>query len=203
MAFAATDEFVITVTPEAHSWVVALRDEEPEGKELGIRLEILSDTGVDFTYDLSFQVTTKADLSDSVRNHDGLRVIIPAKDVVNVSGATLDLEDGGLVLRNPNKPKPFTMDGMITDGELADQIRSLLTAEINPALAAHGGFVTFVGLDDDNAAYLSMGGGCQGCSMSRMTMIDGVQTQLKAELPSLTKVVDVTDHTAGANPYYS
>lgn len=202
MAFAPADEFVITVSPEAHTHVVALRDEEPEGKELGIRLEILSDTGVDFTYDLSFQVITKAALSDSVRNHDGLRVIIPAKDVSNLQGAVLDLEDGGLVLRNPNKPKPFTMEGLTTEGELALRITALIDAEINPALAAHGGFVSFIGHDDEPAAYLSMGGGCQGCAMSRMTMVEGVQSQLKAEIPELVKVVDVTDHTAGANPYY-
>ncbi|MGE0306646.1 MAG: NifU family protein, partial [Acidimicrobiia bacterium] len=47
------------------------------------------------------------------------------------------------------------------------------------------------------------GGGCQGCSMSRMTMVSGVQTQLKEAIPEITKVIDVTDHTAGSNPYYT
>lgn len=78
---------------------------EPEGSRLGVRVEIVSDTGPEFGYDLSFQVVTQAALDDVVRNH-GLRVIIPGKDVDNFKGGP-DLEDGGLVLRNPNHPKPL------------------------------------------------------------------------------------------------
>ena len=34
-------------------------------------------------------------------------------------------------------------------------------------------------------------------------MMDGVQTMLVEKLPAVAKVVDVTDHTTGENPYYS
>ena len=54
----------------------------------------------------------------------------------------------------------------------------MVADEVNPALAAHGGFVTYVGHDGEGTAYLTMGGGCHGCSMSRLTMLDGVQTML-------------------------
>ena len=63
---------------------------------------------------------------------------------------------------------------------------------MNPALAAHGGFVTYVGHDNEGTAYLTMGGGCHGCSMSRMTMLDGVQTMIVEQLPG---------HRAGARPH--
>ena len=46
-------------------------------------------------------------------------------------------------------------------------------------------------------------GGCHGCSMSRMTMMDGVQTMLVEQIPAISRVVDVTDHSTGENPYYS
>ena len=78
-----------------------------------------------------------------------------------------------------------------------------MAGEVNPALAAHGGFVTYVGHDGDGTAYMSMGGGCHGCSMSRVTMLDGVQTMLSESIPSITRVKDLTDHTTGENPYYS
>jgi Fe/S biogenesis protein NfuA len=48
-----------------------------------------------------------------------------------------------------------------------------------------------------------MGGGCHGCSMSRMTMLQGVQTMLKEQVPGVEQVIDVTDHATGTNPYYS
>ena len=51
--------------------LIELRDEEPEGDRLGVRIEILSDEGADFTYDLSFQIVTKSDITDIVRTTTG------------------------------------------------------------------------------------------------------------------------------------
>lgn len=203
MAAEPEDDMVITVTDRAVARLVELRDAEPEGSRLGVRVEILSDEGPDFTYDLSFAVVTKADMTDVVRNHGGLRVIIPAKDSASLEGATLDFEPDGLVLRNPNRPKPLQLDGLITNDAVAAQIEVVIDDEVNPALDAHGGFVTFVGHDGDGKAYLTMGGGCHGCSMSRMTMLQGVQTMIKEQVPEIEKVVDVTDHTQGEDPYFT
>ena len=77
------------------------------------------------------------------------------------------------MLRNPNRPKPLQLGTLTIDDELAHQVRYVVDAEVNPALAAHGGYVTFVGHDGEGRAYLTMGGGCHGCSMSRMTMLQG------------------------------
>ena len=67
----------------------------------------------------------------------------------------------------------------------------------------HGGFVTYVGHDGEGTVYMTMGGGCHGCSMSRMTMLDGVQTMLSETIPEIKAVKDLTDHSTGENPYYS
>ena len=179
----AISEPIIELTAAAHAKLLELRDEEPEQERLGLRLEIVSQPGQDFQYDLSFDVVTKAAFTDEVRNHDGLRVIIPAKDIENVRGATLDFDDrGGLVLRNPNRPAMPRPEGLVHGDELSAEIESLISSEVNPALAAHGGFVTFVGHDGEGTAYLTMGGGCHGCSMSKMTMLDGVQTMLVEQI---------------------
>jgi Fe/S biogenesis protein NfuA len=199
---ATAAEPTIKVTDEARTKLIELRDEEPEGNRLGVRIEILADTPPEFTYDLTFAVLTKADITDQVDNHEGLRTILPLKDVENLRGATLDFEAGGLVLRNPNRPKPLLLGTLTITGSLADEIRGIIEAEINPALDAHGGFVTFVGHDQDNAIYLTMGGGCHGCSMSRLTMVQGVSSMIREKIPSVSKVVDVTDHAVGENPYY-
>ena len=47
-----------------------------------------------------------------------------------------------------------------------------------------------------------MGGGCHGCSMSRLTMLDGVQTMLVEAIEGIEHVKDLTDHSTGENPYY-
>ena len=82
------------------------------------------------------------------------------------------------------------------------EIESVIAVDVNPALAAHGGFVTYVGHDGDGTAFLTMGGGCHGCSMSRMTMLEGVQTTVVEKVPAISRVRDLTDHTSGENPYY-
>ena len=196
------DALIVTVTSAARAKVIELRDEEPEGAALGIRLEILSDEGAEFTYDLSFQETAKAALTDLVRNHDGLRVIIPSKDVPNLEGATLDFEIDGLVLRNPNRPRPIEIGNLVLADDVAAEVKLVIDTEVNPSLAAHGGFVTFIGHDGDGRAYLTMGGGCHGCSMSRLTMLEGVQVMIREKVSAIHKVIDATDHTSGENPYY-
>ena len=200
---------IINITPEAMAELVAIRDAEPEGDRLGLRLEIISAPGEEFKYDLSFDIVTKAAFTDEVRTHIGgeqqsLKVIIPGKDLELFEGATLDHSGTqGLIIRNPNKPVAPVVEGLVRDDALSAEVEALVAAEVNPALAAHGGFVTFVGHDNEGTAYLTMGGGCHGCSMSRMTMMDGVQTMIVDQIPAITKVVDVTDHATGENPYYS
>jgi Fe/S biogenesis protein NfuA len=195
---------IITITPVAHAKLLELRDAETEGNQLGLRLEIISEVGEDFRYDLSFDFFTKAAFTDEVRTIDGLKIIVPGKDVESFQGAVIDHNDNqGLLIRNPNKPKAPQIEGLVSDDEISARIESVVSADVNPALAAHGGFVTFAGHDSEGTAYFTMGGGCHGCSMSRQTMLEGVQTMIAQEVPEIVKVRDLTDHSTGANPYYS
>lgn len=188
--------------------LVKLRDEEDDAASLGLRLEIISGPGEDFRYDLSLDEFRKAAFTDEVRTHEGasgasLKVVIPAKDLDLLQGAVLDhTESAGLVIRNPNKPLAPVVDGLVKDDAMSAEIETVIGVEVNPALAAHGGFVTYVGHDGEGTAYLTMGGGCHGCSMSRMTMLEGVQTTLVEKVAGLERVRDLTDHASGENPFY-
>jgi Fe/S biogenesis protein NfuA len=199
---------IVAITDEALAALLELRAEEPDADRLGLRLEIVSEPGEPFRYDLTFDVVTTAAFTDEVRTHEGpagaLKVIIPAKDIDLMEGATLDHgESQGLVIRNPNKPTAPVVEGLTRDDELSAEIAALVDTEVNPALAAHGGFVTYVGHDGEGTAYMTMGGGCHGCSMSKATMLEGVQTMLTDAVPSIRKVRDLTDHSTGENPYFT
>ena len=83
---------------------IELRDAEPDADKLGLRLEVASGPGEDFRYDLSFDEYLTASFTDEVRTHDGLKVVIPQRDIDRLQGATLDHTDTqGLVIRNPNR----------------------------------------------------------------------------------------------------
>ncbi len=200
----AVSQPIVTVTPEAIEHLTQLRSEEDDADQLGLRLAIASAPGEAFRYDLSFEEFLTAAFDDEVRTHDGLKVIIPGADVELLTGATLDYTaTQGLVIRNPNRPESPNIDGLTNDDALSAEVEALVAAEVNPALAAHGGFVTYVGHDGEGTAYLTMGGGCHGCSMSKMTMLDGVQTMLVEAIDEIERVKDLTDHTTGENPFYS
>ena len=201
---ATGSDTIVTITEAAIAKLKELRDVEPDAANLGLRLEIANVVGNEYRYDLSFDEFRKAAFTDEVRTHDGLKVIIPQRDLEHLRSAVLDYNDAqGLVLRNPNSPPPPTVEGLVGDDELSTKVRELVEAEVNPALAAHGGFVTFAGHDNEGTAYFTMGGGCHGCSMSAATMLDGVQTMLSEAIPEITKVRDLTNHSTGENPYYS
>lgn len=195
---------VVSITQEALDKLKELRADEPDADQLGLRLEIASDASEEFRYDLSFSEYLDAAFTDEVRTHEGLKVIIPGKDIELLSGATLDYaETTGLVIRNPNRPEVPRVEGLTGDDALSAEIEAMVAGEINPALASHGGFVTYVGHDGEGTAYLTMGGGCHGCSMSKMTMLEGVQTMLVDAIDEVHAVKDLTDHATGENPFYS
>ena len=134
-------------------------------------------------------------------------MIIPADSVDDMRGSTLDLPSnpmqGGLVIRNPNRPPVLAPEDIELSGTLAEKVQQLLDLSINPALAAHGGFANLVKVEDDSIVHVFMGGGCQGCSMSAMTLSEGIKTSIMDAIPEVTEVIDATDHTAGENPFYS
>ena len=83
-------------------------------------------------------------------------------------------------------------------------IQNFLNDYINPALESHGGFLTIIKYDEtEQSLYVKLGGGCQGCSMSRETLQVQIRSFLLEEFPDLKEIIDTTDHAAGSNPYYT
>ncbi len=80
-------------------------------------------------------------------------------------------------------------------------IRKLLDDNINPSVAAHGGHIALVDVQDDTV-YIRLEGGCQGCGMADVTLKQGIETEIKRAVPKIASVLDVTDHAGGTNPYY-
>ena len=81
-------------------------------------------------------------------------------------------------------------------------INYVLFNEVNPSLAAHGGEVSLLEVTDENIAILQFGGGCQGCGMVESTLKDGVEKSLLEQVPELSAVMDMTDHTDRSHAYF-
>jgi Fe-S cluster biogenesis protein NfuA len=78
-------------------------------------------------------------------------------------------------------------------GSLAEAARHVLDAEVNPAIAGAGrGWIR-----------IRLEGGCQGCSLAEVTVRQGIEPLLRARLPAVTGLIDITDHEAGTEPFFS
>jgi Fe/S biogenesis protein NfuA len=199
---------VLTVTEPARDKILELRAQEDDPDTLGLRIEVTGVQGVEFTYDLSFDPLSEADEAsgDVVEAIGELPVIIPGDSIDSLRGATLDLPStggqAGLVLRNPNRPDPLAGAHIELSGSMEDKVRQLLDGQINPSLAMHGGFAALERVEED-VVYVTMGGGCQGCAVSAMTLREGIARSIKEAIPEVRDVVDTTDHAQGENPYYA
>lgn len=202
----ATTDLVLTVSTEALAKVIEIRDGEDDPGTLGLRVEVIGVNGSEYSYDLGFEPISDAEEEDHLSVQGGLTVVIPAASVTRLAGSTLDLPtspgQGGLVIRNPNRPNPLANPDIVLTGDIAEKVEQLLNESINPSLASHGGFATLKGVEDTKV-FLSMGGGCQGCAMSAATLREGIQVAIKEAIPEVTDIIDVTDHDAGESPYFS
>ncbi|HMX99031.1 MAG TPA: Fe-S biogenesis protein NfuA [Agitococcus sp.] len=109
---------------------------------------------------------------------------------------------GQLTFKAPKSKVPLLGE----NSSLEERINHVLFSEINPSLAAHNGNVSLLDVYEDTehglTAVLKFGGGCQGCSAVDMTLKQGVETTLKANIPELQRVTDSTDHSQRDNAYF-
>ena len=213
-------EPMFTVTDKAKRRVLEIKASETEGDTLALWVEVIGQRGPDYAYDLYFQSPAEADPADLVLtfpSDDGgdLQVVIPADSVESLRGATLDMSrdllNPGMIINNPNRPAapPGPASPQIErlspeelTGTVEERIATVLERVINPSIAAHGGRAELVAVEEESIAYLRLMGGCVGCGMATVTLSQGIEVAIRESVPEIERVVDVTDHASGTNPYY-
>ncbi|MDP2816947.1 MAG: NifU family protein [Polaromonas sp.] len=88
-----------------------------------------------------------------------------------------------------------------SDAELGVVVQQLLDKEVNRSIANHGGKISLVEVREGKL-FISMSGGCQGCSSSQVTLRQGFEVMVKRVAPEIEEIVDATDHAAGKKPFY-
>ena len=88
------------------------------------------------------------------------------------------------------------------EDEIQKRVQECIDLEINPGIASHSGVITLERVQG-NSVWISMGGGCQGCAASTITLRQGIHTAFRKAVPQIGAIYDETDHSSGENPYYS
>lgn len=97
---------------------------------------------------------------------------------------------------------PAYQDSIPSEDEIRTRLQRVIDEEINPGIASHSGVITLSRVTG-NTAYITMGGGCQGCAASTITLRSGVEGAFRQAVPELGALLDETDHLSGTNPYFS
>jgi Fe/S biogenesis protein NfuA len=186
---------LLTITPDARSKIDGVRtfNDFPEAV---LRVRVLAKDGPRFRYEIALEDPRERAEDDVAVEADGLTVVVDPASATDLAGSTIELDPaitgGGLRVQNPNEG---------WQDPIARAVQEVIDRQINPGVGSHGGQVTLVDVKD-GTAFMRFGGGCQGCAAVDVTLKRGVETAVRAAVPAISAIVDVTDHQAGENPYY-
>jgi Fe-S cluster biogenesis protein NfuA len=130
---------------------------------------------------------------------------ITRKDKTIVDWKKLAEEVGTAVRNTLEGDGPLISEKIIADLPSEENVRKgiqdIIDTEVNPGVAGHGGNITLQSVNG-NTITIQMGGGCQGCSAADLTLKQGIHTSFRKAVPMVGAILDETDHSAGANPYF-
>ena len=202
------EEQIIEISQSAIDKIAELI-ESRETDGLAVRVAIRGALpGGGFQTEFKFIQSDEKTDSDLVQETGSFELVIGEDVAAKVSGAKVDFDEdrysAGFNIEYPkNGFYPPGVEAR-TDWEdpLAQQVQLVIDEYINPGVAGHGGWVLLKDVKEKKA-YVEMGGGCQGCGLSAMTLRQGIEDAIKQAVPDIEEIVDLTDHDEGETPYYS
>ncbi|MEM7354549.1 MAG: iron-sulfur cluster assembly accessory protein [Acidobacteriota bacterium] len=175
-------------------FVEFLEAEEDPGQ--AIRLAVAGHGPHGFNYQLDVVNKTEEAADHIVLDYDGFNLLVEQASAEYLGGVTIDFAQRGLesgfMFDNPNSR---------WKDPVAQAVQDILDTQINPGVASHGGFITLLDVKG-STAFISLGGGCQGCGMADVTLKQGIEVAIIDAVEEIDTVLDTTDHAAGENPYY-
>jgi Fe/S biogenesis protein NfuA len=192
---------MINITESAQDYLAELlKKQDCDG--ISVRIFILDAGTPKAETCISFCRPGEAQETDEIRPYRSFNAYLEQRSIPYLKDAVVDYAKdtmgGQLTIKAPNSRLPQIGQ----DSSLEDRINYVLYNEVNPSLAAHGGTVTLEEIFEGSVAILKFGGGCQGCGMVDLTLKEGVEKTLREQIPELTDVRDITDHSKRENAYF-
>lgn len=141
---------------------------------------------------------------------DVRQVVVSGNEVTVVKDAPMPWEDVGRAVGQAIRAAlatgappvaPQSASSATADDALFERVADLFRDQVNPMVARHGGQVELIDVQDATVM-LRLRGGCQGCGQADVTLRQGIEGMLAQHVPEIQGIVDITDHSAGENPYY-
>lgn len=164
--------------------------------------------GGGYQTEFKFMGRDEAEDGDLVQNAGFFDFLIQPDVAEKIRGSKVDFDksrySAGFNIEYPdNGPYPPGVEARKDwDDPVAQKVQAVIDDYINPGVAGHGGWVLLHDVRTQKA-FVEMGGGCQGCGLSAVTLRAGIEEAIMHAVPEIQEVVDITEHEAGESPYYS
>lgn len=191
---------MIDISPAAQAYLCDLLSKQ-DAEGIGIRVFVANPGTPTAETCIAYCRPGEEQEGDVPVQFEGFKAWFEPRSERFLKDATVDFAEdrlgGQLTIKAPNARVPNVDE----DSPIEDRINYVLYNEVNPSLAMHGGQVSLVEVVEDEAV-LQFGGGCQGCAAVDMTLKEGVEKTLLAQVAGLKGIRDATDHTVRENAYY-
>ena len=190
-------ELGITFSDMARSKLVEVLTGYPE-EVAGLRLKITGRTSEGFEHVLTIVEKGIEPAGDATLQFPDFLLFVEGERIEDLRGTNIHYEFkgpnvSGLEFHNPN---PVWRDS------LAQEIQRIFDEQINPQIAAHGGYVQLLELRGKRA-YIEMGGGCQGLRHGPASRSSRASKSPSRKRSPRSKSWSTSpDHQSGENPYY-
>ncbi|MFC3034837.1 Fe-S biogenesis protein NfuA [Pseudoalteromonas fenneropenaei] len=191
---------MIKISESAQAHFVKLLSNQAEGTN--IRVFVVNPGTSKAECGVSYCPADAVEASDIRLPFNGFDAVVDAESAPFLDEAEIDFVTDKmgtqLTLKAPNAKAKKLGDS----ASLEERVQHMLTTEVNPQLANHGGQVSLVEITADGIAVLQFGGGCNGCSMIDVTLKEGIEKEMIAKFPEISGVRDITEHNPGEHSYY-
>jgi Fe/S biogenesis protein NfuA len=206
MTEAIRTEQVLDISPTASDKIAELI--RTRGKPgLAVRVAIRGTLpGGGYQTEFKFQDRATAAETDIIQPSGEFDFIFAPDVAEKIQGSKVDFDEkrysSGFNIEYPPRPVgPPDARHDWTD-PLAIKVQTVIDEYINPGVAGHGGWVVLRDVKAQSV-FVEMGGGCQGCGLSAVTLRQGIEKAIKQAVPEVGEIIDITEHGEGENPYYS
>lgn len=201
-------EPILEISPTAEAKINELIQGR-EQPDLAVRVAIRGTLpGGGYQTEFKFMPRDEASDDDIVQVVNGFDLIFEPEVAEVIVGSKVDFDEtryaAGFNIEYPQRsPYPPGVEARQDwDDPVAQKVQQIIDEHINPGIAGHGGWVLLKDVADKKAI-LQMGGGCQGCGLSAVTLRQGIETAILEAVPEIEGIEDITDHDEGENPYYA
>lgn len=189
---------MIEITPKAQAIYRQLLADRPNGT--CIRIFVDNPGTPEAQCGMSYCPSHMYDMADIVYPMEGFDLVIDPVSDPYLEDAVVDAKaEMELTMKSPSVSKDFLSKEL----PLIDRIKFVVSTQVNPGIATHGGAVEVVSFSEETREVsVKFKGGCVGCASVGVTINESLQAKINSMFPGEgIKVTDVTQHEVTGDTY--